>query len=38
MFEQAHPDCDLLFGLDNSQNHHARNPNALYSYKMVWGY
>ena len=29
IFEAAHPNCILLFGFDNSQNHHAKNPDAL---------
>jgi hypothetical protein len=34
MFEETHPNCDLLFAFDNSQNHHARSPDALYSYNL----
>ena len=26
---RLHPNCQLLFGFDNSQNHHARRPDAL---------
>ena len=29
LFKKVHPDCDLLFAFDNSQNHHARAPDAL---------
>ena len=30
IFEELHPNCKLLFAFDNSQNHHARAPDALY--------
>ena len=29
LFEETHPDCDLYFIFDNSQNHHARRPDGL---------
>lgn len=29
LFESLHPDCQLLFAFDNSQNHHAMAPDAL---------
>jgi hypothetical protein len=29
LFEAVHPNCELLFMFDNSQNHHARPPDAL---------
>ena len=31
IFEEAHPDCELHFFFDNSQNHHARPPGGLYA-------
>ena len=34
LFEAIHPDCELLFCFDNSQNHHARKPNALWVHNM----
>ena len=29
IFRVLHPDCDGLFMFDNSQNHHAKPPDAL---------
>ena len=29
--EELHPNCDLIWGFDNSQNHHARKPDALWA-------
>ena len=29
LFEIMHPDCDLYFVFDNSQNYHARRPDGL---------
>ena len=26
-----HPDCDIVYLFDNSQNHHARRPDALWA-------
>jgi hypothetical protein len=34
IFKVLHPDCDGLFMFDNSQNHHAKAPNALNASKM----
>ena len=34
IFKLLHPDCDGLLMFDNSQNHHAKAPNALNSNKM----
>ena len=28
-FEAFHPDCELVFFFDNSQNHHAKSPDGL---------
>ena len=27
--KRLHPECQLLFGFDNSMNHHARAPGGL---------
>ena len=29
IFKQMHPDCELLFLFDNSQNHHKKAPDGL---------
>lgn len=29
LFEAIHPNCEMLFAFDNSQNHHAAPPDAL---------
>ena len=29
IFESFHPECDLVFFFDNSQNHHAKCPDGL---------
>ena len=29
LFEEVHPNCELHFIFDNSQNHHARRPDGL---------
>ena len=29
LFEKLHPNCDLLFGYNNSMNHHKRAPDGL---------
>ena len=29
LFEALHPDCELLFMFDNSQNHHKKSPDGL---------
>jgi len=29
LFEELHPDCELLIAFDNSQNHHKRAPDGL---------
>lgn len=34
LFEQYHPDCDLIFAFDNSQNHHAMAPDALVASRL----
>ena len=34
IFKLLHPDCDGLFIFDNSQNHHAKAPDALNANKM----
>ena len=34
LFKKVHPDCDLLFAFDNSQNHHARAPDALVASRL----
>ena len=34
IFKLLHPECDALFLFDNSQNHHARAPDALNANKM----
>ncbi len=35
LFEATHPNCDLVFAFDNSQNHHAYAPDALVASRMV---
>ena len=37
IFRFLHPNCDGLFLFDNSQNHHARAPDALYASNMKLG-
>jgi hypothetical protein len=34
LFEQVHPNCELLFCFDNSQNHHAKSQDALVSSRL----
>jgi hypothetical protein len=34
IFNLLHQDCDALFMFDNSQNHHARPPDALIASRM----
>jgi hypothetical protein len=34
MFSVLHPNCDGIFLFDNSQNHHAKPPDALSAAKM----
>ncbi len=31
LFKKVHPNAELWFMFDNSSNHHARNPNALWA-------
>mmetsp|Transcript_10357 Transcript_10357/g.9985 ORF Transcript_10357/g.9985 Transcript_10357/m.9985 type:complete len:253 (+) Transcript_10357:318-1076(+) len=31
IFEQLHPNCELHYGFDHSQNHKARKPDALWA-------
>ena len=32
-----HPDCDVVYIFDNSQNHHARRPDALWAANLNLG-
>jgi len=34
LFELYHPDCELLFAFDNSQNHHAKSKDALVANRL----
>ena len=34
LFAELHPDCELSFCFDNSQNHHARKPDALWAWNL----
>ena len=34
MFEKIHPNCELLLCFDNSQNHHAKAPDALVANRL----
>lgn len=34
IFKDLHPDCDLVFAFDNSQNHHAMADNALVASRL----
>jgi hypothetical protein len=34
LFKLKHPDCDLIFAFDNSQNHHAMAPDALVANRL----
>ena len=31
LVKYLHPDCDIVYLFDNSQNHHARRPDALWA-------
>jgi hypothetical protein len=31
LVKHLHPDCDIVYLFDNSQNHHARRPDALWA-------
>ncbi len=34
LFQHVHPNCQLLFAFDNSQNHHAKRPDALVANRL----
>ncbi len=34
LFKSVHPDCELLFAFDNSQNHHAKASDALVASRL----
>ena len=34
LFAELHPNCELCFCFDNSQNHHARKPDALWAWNL----
>ena len=34
VFEKIHPNCELLLCFDNSQNHHAKAPDALVANRL----
>lgn len=35
LFEKIHPNCDLVFGFDNSMSHHKRAPDGLDASLMI---